>query len=54
MVSVILPKGVMAVKVAEPYHVIVGSGFRCIDGGGEVVIESRQSVVMCAIIVDVK
>ena len=44
----------MTVKVTEPDHVIVGTGFRHVDGGGEVVVEGRQVVVMCAIIVDVK
>jgi hypothetical protein len=50
----VLPEGVMAVKVAKPDHVIVSSGFRCVNGGGEVVVESQQVVVVCAIIVDVK
>jgi hypothetical protein len=50
----VLPEGVMAVEVAEPYHVIISSGFCRVDGGGEVVVEGQQVIVMCAIIVDVK
>jgi hypothetical protein len=50
----ILPEGVMVVKVAKPDHVIVGSGFHHVDGRGEVVVEGQQVVIMCAIIVDVK